>query len=96
MSQSYQVKSAFVAVHPSVNHAFEAVTLQRGAIITVEAEHTSLRSGLVEVLFEGTVLAAYLRDIEDWTERVGQNKGQKDKGQEEGGQDAIASGKNGA
>ena len=88
MPQSYEVKVAFVAVHPSANHAFEAVTLQRGAIITVEAKRTSLRSGLVEVLFEGTVLAAYLRDIEDWTERVAQ-----DKGQEEGGQNAIASGK---
>ncbi len=70
MPDTYHVKFPFVGVYPGADHAFEAVTLQRGAIIKVETKHTSMRSGLVEVLFEGTVLAAYLRDIEDRTERV--------------------------
>src|SRR5258708_15132556 len=101
MPQSYEVKREFVAVHPSGDRAFEAVRLQRGAMITVDAEHTSLRSGLVKVLFEDTVLAAYLRDIEDWTERVGLDEGREDKrsekkGQQEGDQDVIASGNHGA
>jgi len=70
MPDTYQVKFPFVGVYPGADHAFEAVTLQRGAIITVDAQHTSLRSGLVEVNFEGAVLSAWLRDIEDRTERV--------------------------
>jgi hypothetical protein len=70
MSQTYQVTVPFVGVHPDAAHAFEVVTIERGAIITVDTEHTSLRSGLVEVRFQGTVLAAYLRDIEDRAEPV--------------------------
>jgi hypothetical protein len=70
MSQTYQVKTPFVAVCPTANGAFESVTLEPGTIITVQAEHTVLRSGLVDVLYEGTILAAYLRDIEDRTELV--------------------------
>ncbi|MDP8981292.1 MAG: hypothetical protein M3O35_11965 [Acidobacteriota bacterium] len=68
MSQTYQVTVPFVGVHPDADHAFEVVTIERGAIITVDTKHTSQRSGLVEVLFQGTVLAAYLRDIEDRAE----------------------------
>jgi len=78
MPQTYQVKIPFVGVHPDADHAFEVVTLQRGDIITVETQHTSLRSGLVEVLFGGTVLAAYLRDIEDRTEQVKTSKPEVD------------------
>jgi hypothetical protein len=70
MPQTYQVKVPFVGVHPNADRAFEVVMLERGAIITVDSQHTSLRSGLVEVQFQGTVLAAYLRDIEDRTEPV--------------------------
>jgi hypothetical protein len=91
MPQSYEVKSAFDALHLSGDRAFEVETLQRGAIIVVKVEPASLCPSFVEVLFEGAVLAAYLRDIEEQTERI-----EQDKGQEEGGYDAIASGKNGA
>ena len=70
MPQIYQVKIPFIGVHPSADHAFDVVTLDRGDIITVDATHTSKRSGLVEVIFQGAVLSAWLRDIQDRTERV--------------------------
>jgi hypothetical protein len=90
LPQCYEVESAFDVLHLSGDRVFEVETLPHGAIITV-AEPASLCRGFVEVLFEGMILAAYLRDIEDWTERVGQEKGQ-----ERAGHDLIASGKNGA
>jgi len=34
----------------------------------VRSDRTSVRSGLVELLYDGMALSAYLRDIEDRTE----------------------------
>ena len=70
ISQTHQVKSAFVGVHPNHDGTLASVTLEPGAIIAVDTARTVLRSGLVEVLFEGTVLTAFMRDIEDRTEPV--------------------------
>ena len=69
-SQTYQVMTPFVAIYRKTDGVFESVALEPGTLITVQAEHTALRSGLVHVLYDGTVLAAYLRDIEDRAERV--------------------------
>jgi hypothetical protein len=68
--QMYRVKTPFVAVLPNAGGVFESISLQPGAIISVKLERTVLRSGLVDVLYEGKVLAAYLRDIEDRAECV--------------------------
>lgn len=68
--QMYRVKTPFVAVRPTAGGVFESVALEPGAIISVKLERTVVRSGLVDVLYEGRVLAAYLRDIEDRAEYV--------------------------
>ena len=68
--QTYRVKTAFVAVRPNAEGAFESVALGPGAIISVRTERTVLRSGLVDVLYQGQILAAYLRDVEDRAEEV--------------------------
>jgi hypothetical protein len=68
--QMYRVRLPFVAVRPSAEGAFESVALPPGSIISVKAERTVLRSGLVDVLYDGKILAAYLRDIEDRAESV--------------------------
>jgi hypothetical protein len=72
MPETYQVRirMPFVAVCPKGPGVFEPVTLEPGTIVTVQAEHTVLRTGLVHLLDNGKTLAAYLRDIEDRTERV--------------------------
>jgi hypothetical protein len=67
MSQTCRVNSPFVVVFKA-DGAFKAVTLEAGTTITVNADRTVQRSGLVDVLYNGMVLAAYLRDIEDRTE----------------------------
>lgn len=68
--QMYRVKMPFMAIRPLSGSSFESVALQPGALISVRVERTVLRSGLVDVLFEGKTLAAYLRDIEDRAEFV--------------------------
>lgn len=68
--QMYRVKMPFVAVHSNTQGAFESVALEPGAVISVKAERTALRTGLVDVLYQGRTLAAYLRDIEDRAECV--------------------------
>ena len=68
--QAYHVKTPFVAIYRKAEGVFESVTLEPGEIISVQDGHTVLRSGLVDLLYNGTVLTAYLRDIEDRAERV--------------------------
>ncbi len=68
-AQTHRVNSAFAAVSKADN-AFRSVTLEPGDTITVHSARTTVRSGLVEVLYDGLVLSAYLRDIEDRTESI--------------------------
>jgi hypothetical protein len=68
----HRVNTPFVGVS-GADGRFRAVTLEPGANIAVRAGHTVLRSGLVEVVYEGVVLSAFLRDIEDRTERIHEN-----------------------
>jgi len=68
-AEMHRVNSAFVVVSRSDN-AFRAVTLEPGDTIGVHSERTTVRSGLVEVVYDGMVMAAYLRDIEDRTESI--------------------------
>ena len=68
-AQTHRVNSAFAAVSKADN-AFRSVTLEPGDTIIVHSNRTSVRSGLVQVLYDGMVLSAYLRDIEDRTEDV--------------------------
>jgi hypothetical protein len=72
MPQTYQVRVVmpFVAVWPKGPGVFEPAMLESGTVITVTSEHTVLRTGLVHLIHDGRTLAAYLRDIEDRTERV--------------------------
>lgn len=65
----HRVNTPFVGV-AGMDGNFRAVTLEPGAKIAVQAGHTVLRSGLVEIVYEGVVLSAFLRDIEDRTEQV--------------------------
>jgi hypothetical protein len=69
-ARTHRVNSAFPAVS-NADNAFLSVTLEPGDTIVVHSGRTSVRSGLVEVLYDGIVLSAYLRDIEDRTECVG-------------------------
>ena len=70
ISRTYhRVLTPFVGISGS-DENFKAVTLEPGTHIAVEASHTGVRSGLVEVVYEDMVLRAYLRDIEDRTELV--------------------------
>jgi hypothetical protein len=65
----HRVNTPFVGVSGADGN-FRAVTLEPGANISVRLGNTVLRSGLVEVVYEGMVLSAFLRDIEDRTERI--------------------------
>ena len=67
--RQYRVSTPFLAVSPNEDSSFRFVTLERGAIIRVNVEHTVPRSGLVDVLYEGRTVAAFMRDIEDRAER---------------------------
>ena len=68
--QKYRVKLPIAAVRLSSAGMYESVALEPGAIISAKVERTVLRSGLVNVLYQGKELSAYLRDIEDRAELV--------------------------
>ena len=67
--QQYRVSAPFLAVSSNGDSSFGFVTVERGAIIRVDVEHPSPPPGLVDVLYEGRTLAAFLCDIEDRAER---------------------------
>jgi len=69
MMQQYRVSTPFLAVSPNEDSSCRFVTLERGAIIRVDVEHTGPPPGLVDVHYDGRPLAAFLRDIEDRAER---------------------------
>jgi hypothetical protein len=68
--QQYRVNTSFIAVCPNQDSTSRFVTLEPGAIIRVTVDRTICSTGLVDVLYEGRTLAAFMRDIEDRAERV--------------------------
>lgn len=67
----YRVKAPFVAVSPpSLNGSMQSIVLESGRIIKVESEHTTKRSGLVQIVSGDGHLLIYLRDLQDRTEPV--------------------------
>ena len=69
MMQQYRVSTPFLAVCLNEDSSSRFVTLERGAIIRVMADRTVLCGGLVDVLYEGRTVSAFMRDIEDRSER---------------------------
>jgi len=65
----HRVTTPFVALS-GANGTYRAVTLEPGDSIIVRAEDTTVRSGIVKIVYDGLVLSAYLRDIQDRTEEV--------------------------
>lgn len=66
--QRYRVTTPFVAVKPDDDGHYRFVTLGRGSVFDLNGELR--RTELVEILFEGRVLAAFIRDIEERAERI--------------------------
>ena len=58
-----------MAVRDDPPRPFTFVTITPGSIITVKGE--VLQSGLVDVLYDGRIVAAFMRDIESRAEMVG-------------------------
>ncbi|HEV2689194.1 MAG TPA: hypothetical protein VGV35_11585, partial [Bryobacteraceae bacterium] len=67
-TMSYRVREPFLAIRDDPPHQFTFVTLLPGSIIAVKGEPQ--RSGLVDVLHEGNILGAFMRDILSRCERV--------------------------
>jgi hypothetical protein len=59
---TYRAKQAFMAVRDNPPLPFTFVTIPAGAIIVVAGD--VLQSGLVNVLHNGRIVAAFMRDIE--------------------------------
>jgi hypothetical protein len=59
---TYQVQEPFLAVRDEPPRPFAFVTITEGSVITVTGEVQ--QSGLVDVLYDGEIVAAFLRDIE--------------------------------
>ena len=68
--QQYRVNTPFLAVCSNGDSTCRFVTLERGAMIRVTVDGSLPSSGLVDLLYEGRKLAAFMRDIEDRAERV--------------------------
>lgn len=65
---TYRVREPFLAVRDEPPKRFGFVTLSPGAIITIKGEVQ--QSGLVDVLHDGEVVAAFMRDIQTRAELV--------------------------
>ena len=65
----HRVINPFIALEPTGGQ-FRTVTLEPGDDIVVQADRTTVRNGLVQVVYEGLVLSAFLRDIEDRTQEM--------------------------
>ena len=64
-----RVTTPFVALSGS-NGAYRAVTLEPGDTIAMRAEGATVRTGITQIIYDGVLLSAYARDIEDRTERL--------------------------
>jgi hypothetical protein len=59
---TYRAKEAFIAIRDNPPGPFTFVAIHPGSIITVKGE--VLQSGLVDVWYDGQIVAAFMRDIE--------------------------------
>jgi len=59
---TYRASAAFLAVRSGPPGPSTFVTITPGSIITVKGE--VLRSGLVDVLYDGQTVAVFMRDID--------------------------------
>lgn len=59
---TYRVHEPFIAVTDGQSRPFAFVTITKGSTITIKGEVQ--QSGLVDVLYEGKVVAAFMRDIQ--------------------------------
>ena len=64
----YVVHEPFLAVRDEPPHQFTFVTLEPGTTVLVRGEPH--RSGLVDVEYDGRIVAAFMRDILAHCERV--------------------------
>lgn len=64
----YKVKAPLTAVIPEQTGGFRFVTVEAGSLIRIHG--TVQKSGLVDVLCDGTVLAAFMRDLQERAELV--------------------------
>lgn len=58
----YRIREPFVAVRPSDGNGFQFLTLHPGDLIVIRG--SVQESGLVDVVYDGVVIAAFMRDIE--------------------------------
>lgn len=65
---TYKVREPFLAVSDEPPAPFVFVTLQPGVMITVKGE--VLKSGLVDVQYNGQIVGAFMRDIVAHAEAV--------------------------
>ena len=59
---TYCVQEPFLAIRNEQSRPFVFVTITEGSIISVKGD--VLKSGLVDVLYDGQIVAAFMRDIE--------------------------------
>lgn len=59
---TYQVQEPVLAVRNDQSKPFVFVTITEGSIITVQGEVQ--QSGLVDVLYDGRIVAVFMRDIQ--------------------------------
>ena len=64
----YSVREPFLAVRDDPPRQFSFVTISTGAIITVKG--SPALSGLVDVEYDGIIVAAFMRDILARCDRV--------------------------
>jgi len=64
----YRVREAFIAVCDNAPNPFTFVTLPPGEMITLVG--TVQQSGLVDVRYDGQVVAVFMRDVENRTDLV--------------------------
>jgi hypothetical protein len=66
---TYRATEAFLAVRYDQPTPFKFITISPGSLITLQSEvHPS---GLVSVLYDGQIAAAFMRDIDARAEMVG-------------------------
>lgn len=63
MPASYRVGSPFIAIKPLEDRSCKIITIPSNSMIEIRGQ--VLQSGLVDIWFEGQVVAAFMRDIEE-------------------------------
>jgi hypothetical protein len=65
---TYQVRERFIAVRDEPPAPFAFVTITAGSTLKISGEVQ--QSGLVDVMYDGQIVAAFMRDIEARAEMV--------------------------